>query len=134
MPWISKYPDVIEHYRAFIQRYGYRPSIVQVARRMKIDYQTAYRHINTGLANGDLPPHTAHPTRRQRDVYLYYCDYIREFSMSPTMTEVADGIGTHRTFVYRCVQELVEMGYLDYDMNRYRRAIILPDSDERSAA
>lgn len=125
------YAEVVDYCRRHIDEYDYMPSAVAVSAALGIHYTTAYRHIKRAIDMGRFPVRI---TRRQADVLRYYRAYIQAHGQSPTLDEAAAGVGTDRTYVNACLQVLVAAGLLAYHPRRYARAIVLPGTDERSAA
>lgn len=59
-------------------------------------------------------------TKRERDVYNYIVTYKLINGISPTMSEIGEGIITSRSFVRRCLQNLEKKGVLEYDGSKRR--------------
>lgn len=60
-------------------------------------------------------------TRRQREIYDFVCDFVRERGYSPSLEEIGRAFGLSSVAtVHKHVQHLVEKGYLRKAWNRSR--------------
>ena len=64
------------------------------------------------------------PTYRERDILNYINKYQNKHGCSPTLSEIADGIITSRSFVRYAIYRLELKGFLTYDEHRHRSIVI----------
>ncbi len=70
-------------------------------------------------------------TRQQQNTLQYIEKFIAENDYSPSLSEVAEGIGiASKGVVHRYVQALIEAGYLRMNSGRHRGLELVPQEEE----
>ena len=64
-------------------------------------------------------------TFKQREIYHYILDFKSVNGLSPTISEIAKGTYTSRSYARNCVHELSRKGYIKYDETKRRSIVVL---------
>lgn len=68
-------------------------------------------------------------TKKEEEVLNYIMQYREIYGLSPTITEIAEGLYTSRTYVRNAIYILMERGLIKYN-NLKRRSIIVGDFED----
>ena len=73
-------------------------------------------------------------TRRQRQIYDFVCEFVREHGYSPSLEEIGEAFGLSSVAtVHKHVHHLVEKGFLRKAWNRSRSVEPVPEEPDPSA-
>ena len=64
-------------------------------------------------------------TYKQKEVYQYILDFKTVNGISPTISEIAIGTMTSRTYARECVHALEEKGFIRYNETKRRSIMVL---------
>ena len=63
-------------------------------------------------------------TTRERDIYNFIVQFKTINGFSPTISEIADGIITSRTFVRQALYKLEDKGIIRYNEHKVRSIVV----------
>lgn len=63
-------------------------------------------------------------TLRERDIYNYIVRFKTINGFSPTISEIADGLITSRTFVRQALYKLEQKGFIRYNDEKRRTIVV----------
>ena len=63
-------------------------------------------------------------TVRERDIYNYIVSFKTINGFSPTISEIADGLITSRTFVRQALYKLEQKGFIRYNDEKRRTIVV----------
>lgn len=70
-------------------------------------------------------------TVRERDIYNYIVSFKTINGFSPTISEIADGLITSRTFVRQALYKLEQKGFIRYNDEKRRTIVVTRILDQK---